>query len=55
MRKIKVGSRVEWWSKTHTGRGTVAAIVTRKTGDFYTVKTKDHPAGQVAVRASQVQ
>lgn len=53
-RIIKEGSRVEFASRNHVGRGTVARIDHKLTGAWFTVKTKDHPKGQVTVRASQV-
>lgn len=51
---IRVGSRVNWSSKTHEGRGKVLSIDSKRTGAWATVQTKDHPAGVVTVRLSQV-
>lgn len=51
---IRAGSRVNWTSKANNGRGQVTDVTTKRTGVWVTVKTKDHPAGQVTVRLSQV-
>lgn len=53
-RTIKTGSRVSFHSKAHQGAGTVTSVESKATGDWYTIKTKDHPAGKVTVRRSQV-
>jgi hypothetical protein len=53
-REIKVNSRVAWQSKTHRGNGVVTEIFGGRTGNWVSVKTKDHPAGVVTVRESQV-
>ena len=54
MRNIKVGSRVEFFSRANKGKGTIAAISQGRTGPWFKVKTKDHPLGYVTVRRSQV-
>ena len=54
MRNLKVGSRVSFQSRANSGAGTITAIETKATGEWFTVKTKDHPAGKVTVRRSQV-
>lgn len=53
-RSVKVGSNVNFKSKTHTGKGKVAEVYGGKTGNWFRVKTKDHPKGEVTVRESQV-
>lgn len=53
-RDIKVGSRVAFISRVNEGRGTVITVRTKKTGQWLTIKSKDHPLGQVTVRRSQV-
>lgn len=54
MRNIKAGSRVAFTSKANSGRGTVLSTHAGRTGEWVTVRTKDHPLGQVTVRRSQV-
>lgn len=52
--KIKRGADVRWSSKTHKGSGRVVKTYQGKTGSWVTVKTAQHPAGEVTVRESQV-
>lgn len=54
MKTIKIGSRVSFTSKAHSGKGVVDELRKGPTGDWVTVKTKDHPTGRVTVRRSQV-
>lgn len=53
-RDLVVGSRVEFKSRNNAGKGVVSAIEAKATGEWFTVKTKDHPKGTVTVRRSQV-
>jgi len=54
MRNIKVGSRVRFTSRANSGSGVVATVEIKRTGEWFKVRTKDHPHGHVTVRRSQV-
>ena len=54
MKKLEIGQRRRWQSKTHSGSGVITAIKPTAKGDYYTLKTSGHPRGQVSVRASQL-
>lgn len=51
---LKIGQRRRWESKTYAGTGKIVAIKPTGRGNYVTLKTKDHPTGQVSVRESQV-
>lgn len=54
MKKLEIGQRRRWKSKTHSGSGVIIAVTPTAKGPYYTLKTTGHPAGVVSVRASQL-
>ncbi len=52
--KVKIGKKVSYKARSHTGTGKVSNIVEGARGSFVEIVDKNHPKGRVAVRASQV-
>lgn len=52
--KIKIGKKVSYKARSHSGTGKVTAVVEGARGSFVEIEDKNHPKGRVAVRASQV-